>query len=84
MEVMGPSSTSWSLSMAEISYQLASWPEEDDLVAEILIDDEIFASILCRGKGRFELRIHAHSDEWIMSADELAATLTEICQRLGA
>lgn len=27
--------------MSEISYQMASWPEEDELVAELLVGEEI-------------------------------------------
>ena len=44
--------------MSEVSYQMASWPDEDRLVAEVLVDDEIVAFVM-RSGSETELTIPA-------------------------
>lgn len=63
-------------------YQLASWPDEENLVGEILLDDEHAATVLLRDGGPV-LLIHASPDEKTLNLGSFIEMLSEIPARLG-
>jgi hypothetical protein len=68
--------------MRRLTYQRASWPDEDELVAELMMDGEYVAHVLRRG-GALQLTIYPRTAEVRFNVTSLVRTLTEIPARLA-
>jgi len=68
--------------MCALSYQLASWPDEEVLVGEILLHGEHVASVF-RREDDFELAIYRRGESDLMlNMSDLESILAEIRTRL--
>ncbi len=69
--------------MAKLSYQLASWPEEDVVVAEIFLDSEDVGHIARHGE-RLDFTLYrAQPHNLELEVSELEALLRAVRQRLA-
>ena len=68
--------------MSKLSYQLASWPEEEVVVAEILLGDKDVGHVARHGK-TLELTLYREPGEQLtVELDDMEEILAAIRQRL--
>lgn len=68
--------------MSKLSYQLASWPEEEVVVAEILLGDEDVGYVARRGQ-TLELTLYRVPGEHLtVELEDMEEVLAAIRQRL--
>jgi hypothetical protein len=71
------------LAVQSVRYQIASWPEEPEVVAEILIGDSDLA-VLRKRSGSMELMLYPRADAVEVDANSLIEVLLRARERLTA